>query len=207
MIEIQKKIEIKHHKQLLVEGVDEAKFFVQLLDYMHVSDVQVIPYKGKDNHKEFKNIFQTPNFPNIVVSIGIIRDADENDPISAFQSICNALKQLSIAQPDKMNVFTDAKPRIGIFILPDCKNSGMIEDILLNSLNEKPEMECVDSFLTCMKKYNCEFKNPAKNRIKSWLASRKEVDYGLGLGISAEKKYWNFDHPAFSELANFIKNI
>ncbi|CAB3288031.1 protein of unknown function [Methanocaldococcus lauensis] len=84
---------IESEKVLFVEGKDEENFFEELLNYMGITDVQIISYEGKDNLKnKLEAITKTPGFSKVQI-FGIVRDADE-DVRGAFQSVRDTLKNV-----------------------------------------------------------------------------------------------------------------
>lgn len=67
--------------------------------------------------------------------MGIIRDAEQKEAIHAFNSIKNILKDNKLSFPEniKNNIKYDGI-KIGIFIIPDNLNKGMLEDLCLCSI-------------------------------------------------------------------------
>ena len=59
-----------------------------------LNDLRIEPFGGRNNLRKFLKTFRARPFftRNLVDSIGIIRDADD-DGNAAFQSVCEALRQ------------------------------------------------------------------------------------------------------------------
>lgn len=204
------KIEIKSPKILAVEGQDEWWFFCRILEkYLNIKDVQVIDIEGESKFKEKLELLRlSPNF-SIVSQIGFVRDADEDSNIS-FEKIQNAIKDnLKISPPVNINSWiSDTNYALGVFVLPNSSDSGMLEDLCMESVAEDPIMPCIDAYFECMKKVlsieNLP-KNFSKSKTQVFLASRKE--YKTSIGFGAEKGYWNFSAPCMQALIKFLKGF
>ncbi|MFC2146764.1 DUF3226 domain-containing protein [Acidobacteriota bacterium] len=198
---------IKKKKLLLVEGKDEKIFFEELFKHMTKEDiVEVHDVAGKDNFKKDMPTFViTPGF-NDVETIAIVRDADDSCT-SAFQSVEGVLKENSFLPPERPGEFSQGNPKMGVFIMPDNINPGMLENLCLETVKEKEGMECVNRFIDCAN----QLENPPKNRdiakakVQAFLAIMPGVFDMVGLG--AKKGYWDFDSAALKPLKNFLSEL
>lgn len=208
-----KNITIETEKILLVEGYDEELFLKKFLKHISIEDVQIINVEGKDKFKPiFTSLVGIENFTNIK-NFGFIRDAEENPAKSAFDSLCDVIKEENILIPKKCGkIETNEKMKVGIFIMPDNQNSGMLEDLCLNSINEELK-NCIDDFQNCIKdKYIIPTKdsqskrfNPSKSKMLNYLSSCIPIDSRLG--IASQKHFFDFDNESFNELKSFLKNL
>lgn len=197
-------IRINKRKLLLGEGIEEVKFFDALLRYLQISDVQTIQYGGKSNLKNmFPALVKSSGFSS-VLSIGITRDADD-DFQSAFQSVCSGIKKANLPIPEINNSFIGKNPKIGISIISGDGNTGMLEDLCLNSISDDPAIRCVDDFISCIQQVGCNPKNLSKAKIHTWLASRDRSD--MKLGDAALAKCLSFDHSTYESLIKFLRQI
>ncbi len=221
-------IKITQPKLILVEGKDDKYFFQYLMKHICLEDCQVINVEGKDNFSNvFKSIMLLPGF-NTVNSLAFIRDAD-NDCRKSFNEIISIIKSnnrsliktaATISYPDKPGVFFNINNlKIGTFILPNNSNPGMIEDICLNSCSTRPAIECIDSYVQCLKSKldrktdeissnnssNYFPKNESKMKMLVFLASLYE--YSNNIGDAAQKGSWDFNHSSFIELISFLKQL
>ena len=205
-----KNITIKSNMLLAVEGKDESNFFKTLLEYENIQGVQIIDIGGKDKFSiEFRLLRNLENFSNIT-KLAFVRDAEENNASSAFQSICDILKKYNLPCPQKINETTEnSKPIVGVFIMPNNNNAGMLEDLCLESIKSLPINDCISKYIECVKnnlksedneKFNC-----SKAKVLTYLASKVPIVNSLGLG--AEKKYWNFSDNCFSEIKSFLYKV
>jgi hypothetical protein len=214
-------------KLLLGEGKDEVAFFQALLANLKIESIQVMEYRGKHGILSgLATIVKLPGF-HTVQSIGITRDADHfanlanhlipanhsvGEAQAAFDSVCSALRNADVNLPVPSAPLLKAtaadKPAVSVFILPDCLQPGMLEDLCLQSLAGKPDITCIDQYFACITQ-NLNRTHPthksSKAFVRAWLACQEEPD--LVLGQAAEKGYWNFEHPAFEKLKQFILDI
>ncbi|MGB9597480.1 MAG: DUF3226 domain-containing protein [Candidatus Poribacteria bacterium] len=84
-------------------------------------------------------------------SLGIVRDA-ENNPKSAFQSVCSALDHSKISKPKKPCSLSDGSPRVSVLILPDANTEGMLETICLRAVANDLVIEYIDKYFDCINK-------------------------------------------------------
>ena len=152
----------------------------------------------------------TPDFDELQ-SLAVIQDADK-DPSSAFKRICSVLSNNKMKPPKRQGVFTDDTPRIGVFTIPDGKNTGKLESLCLSTVQSEPVMECIEPFMKCVEqksqsgkgKYKSP-KDPHKARCRAFLSAMEEDIPSLG--IAAQKKYWNLDSEKLHPLIQFLKRL
>jgi hypothetical protein len=197
--------QISHPKLLIGEGRDEEVFCEALLRYLGLADIQVGEYGGKDKLADVLYAFPTrPDFPQ-VVSLGILRDADD-DAATAFHKVCHALRGANLAVPAAAAQTAAGTPNVRVFILPDGRRGGMLEDLCLEAVQADPAMPCVDEFFTCVDRVAArQPRIRAKARVQAWLATQAESD--LRLGLAAQRHYWPFDATAFIPLLAFVRGL
>jgi hypothetical protein len=190
-------------KVLVVEGKDEKVFFDAILrKKLNINDVQTIDVGGKDQFKtRFPVLVKRPGFID-VEKLAIVRDAEDNIN-GTHGSILDVLRRCGFTPPEKLTEYSDSNPQIGIWIMPDNVNNGMLEDLCLQTVLDHPAMECVNKFMECAFRLTCPPKNPAKSKSLAFLAAMPELVSSVGLG--AEKQYWNFDSPRLSQLIKFLE--
>ncbi|KLO21237.1 MULTISPECIES: DUF3226 domain-containing protein [unclassified Marinitoga] len=193
---------IESDKLLLVEGKDEENFLLAFLKHLNISNIQILTVQGKENFKkELKLITKFPDFEKIKI-MGIVKDAD-NSFHNSLKSIVTILSNLGF-QVNQDGSFSNGKPKIGIFIMPDHKSPGMLEDLCLSSIKEQKEIKCFEEFFICLNNNEItNFKNLSKSKTLAYLASQKEPVNSLGL--AAKKGYWNFEK--MEKLKNFLLNF
>ena len=204
-------INITKEKLLLVEGKDEEKFFTILLEKNEIYNIQIISSGGR---KQFKRklpaIKNTPGFDEIT-SLAVIHDADM-DAQATFESVCSVLKNNDLNFPKEVSSFISGSPNVGVFIIPDGQNSGMLESLCLSTVESKNIIDCVDSFMCCIEKdvqeRSNKYKKPKnihKAKCRAFLSAMEEDTPSLG--IAAEKGYWNLDSDKLKPLLDFLKKL
>ena len=187
---------------LIGEGREEVRFFSWLIHQIGLArDFHIEPYEGKNRLRFYLSALKNkPAIRNLEFLL-VTRDADAN-PASAFQSVVDALQSHGFAAPQEPGTFASGNPHVGVFILPDGKKEGALEDLCLKSVEADRAMPCVEDFFECLRENSVEQSSPTKARVHAFLASRPDPD--LRLGEAAEKGYWDFDHAAFNGLKEFF---
>ncbi|WKN46072.1 DUF3226 domain-containing protein [Tunicatimonas pelagia] len=193
---------ITSSKLIAVEGRDEKNFIEAFFKHLNISNTQVLDVAGKDNFSLIlPAISKTPGF-NSVVKFGIIRDADDSVE-NAFKSILGALNKASLTQPDSLSTFTDSTPSVGVYIMPDNTQKGMLEDLCLSSVIDEDNEKCLNEFFNCVDTNS--IRNISKAKVQAYLSTQPEVVSSVGL--AAKKGYWNFTNPCFDDLKSFLLNF
>jgi hypothetical protein len=197
-------------KLLIVEGRDEEVFFgAALKDHLGLADIQILPIGGKT--KLTQNLLGLVNDVDFltVQSLAILRDADLTAPgattpsaAQASQSVCGSLRHVGLPCPVAHGQFAVGPPRVGIFIVPNGVDDGMLETLCLLSVASLPEFPCVDGYLQCLQGHGVIPNNLHKARAHAWLASRLEPDKRVGK--AAQAGYWPWDSDAFQDLWSFL---
>ena len=146
-------------------------------------------------------------------SLGLIRDAEDKAADAAFSSIRSILKKYRLPIPDVPNTVIGGKNRqgkdirIGVFIMPNNADQGMLEDLCLQSVGGKPAFACVEQYMDCLSALpeNEQPRNPSKAKVQAYLATRKEIANSLGVG--ARKGYWDFEHNCFGDIKRFLRAL
>ena len=200
-------------KLLVVEGRDEEMFFdAALRDLLGLTDIQILPIGGKTQLTQ--NLLSLVNDVDFltVQSLAILRDADLTAPgatvasaAQAFQSVCGSLRHVGLPVPTSHGQFAPGPPRVGIFIIPNGVDDGMLETLCLSSVATLPEFPCVEVYLQCLQGHGAVPNNLHKARAHAWLASRLEPDKRVG--EAAQAGYWPWGSDAFHELWSFIGSL
>jgi hypothetical protein len=193
-------------KQLLVEGRDAEAFFYPFIETLDIMDIDIQNYGGIKELPDFLGqLTKNSNFRSLVTSIGIVRDAEENNE-GAYQSVQSALRNCSLPVPEKPNQPSRTTPKVSVFILPDANSTGMLETLLLRAVGADPVMSCVDEFLNCVEHKTAYSPTPPeKAKVLAFLASRKQIKPLIGHAALAG--YWGFENPAYNELKEFILSL
>lgn len=201
---------------LLVEGLDDVRFFGAFLSYLGKGYVQVSSVGSKHEFRRvLRNLNKARNFDRLR-SLGMIRDADDN-PQGALDSLRNAIAAANLPKP--RNVGVQVQPEqisVYIEIMPGSGQPGCLETMLWDLLSVS-ERDCIDSYLECMSSLY-QVRHIDKSRLYAYLAAgsdpkshsggdrvpRREKA-GLRLGEAAEKGVWNWESPVLSRVKDLLE--
>jgi hypothetical protein len=186
------------------EGKDDVAVVRGLEAHLRLQ-IYVEQYGGKNSLSLFlASLQKRPEFvQQKVEAMAILRDAN-GDSAGAFASVRDSLQHNGFTPPQADTNFSNSALRIGVFIV-GVDGRGMIEDVCLKSVNDRPEFPCVDDYFKCIaaKSQRSQFSSKAKVRV--WMAS--QVDFEYHVGKAAEKGYWPWESAAFEPLKNFLKAL
>ncbi|MGM0407929.1 MAG: DUF3226 domain-containing protein [Bacteroidota bacterium] len=191
-------LKIGQNKLLVVEGQDAYRFFIKFLHHLKIFDVQVINFGGNDDLR--KQLIALPKIPGFhsVKTLAVIRDAEMGHPNDALNSISNALKINEITCPKELNTFEKDNDRdVGVFILPDNQNEGMLEDLCINSIQD--ENECINKFLNCAKLSHDKI---SKAKMLCYFAIKDPKVNSIS--IASQKNMFDFEHDCFNNIKDFL---
>jgi hypothetical protein len=191
-------------KYVFCEGKDDVAVVRGLASHLKL-DIKAEGYGGKSNLPLFLDSLQKrPEFAQQKVdAMAILRDAN-GDSAAAFTSVRDALQQNNFTAPALDGAFSDSALRVGIFIV-GVNGRGMIEDVCLKSVSDRPEFSCVDSYFACIAQKSQRTNFSSKAKVRVWMAS--QVDHEYYVGKAAEEGYWPWESPAFDSLKNFLKAL
>jgi hypothetical protein len=193
-------------KFVFCEGKDDQAVISGIAASTNLTEIRVEPFLGKDNLRRFlRAVKLRPEFSqNNVATVAIIRDADD-DKDAAFQSVCDALRNAGFPAPDRNGGFVEGAIKVGVLIVGPNDGTGMIEDLCLNSVADRPEFACVGDYFSCVAQKSDRKSFSAKAKVRVWMAS--QVDFEAHVGIAAEKGYWPWENPVFDPLKNFLREL
>jgi hypothetical protein len=191
-------------KFLFCEGKNDKAVIQSLLKHLEI-DARVEWTGGKDNLSNFlKEVSKRPEFvQQQAIAFGIFRDAN-GDAKAAFQSVHDTLQLNNFTPPNADGSFGNGTPRVGICIV-GVDGRGMIEDVCLKSVSDRPEFSCVEEYFACVAKRSSRSNFSSKAKVRVWMASH--VDYEYHVGKAAEEGYWPWENSAFDPLKNFLKAL
>ena len=197
-------IEIEQPHVLVVEGREEELFFGELIKHLRLQGVQIMPLGGKEKLRlELKALVRTSGFHK-VNSLGIVRDAD-NDPMAAFQSVCDGLQAVGLPVPKHPLKPVGTSPKVAVVILPEENMHGMLEDLCLKAVTEDKAVRCVERYFECLQELRLACPdNMSKAKVQVFLASRRKA---LRLGEAAQAGYWPWGAKAFEQVREFLQEI
>jgi len=205
---------IQKSKLIICEGLDDLYFLNYFLKSLDITDIEVRYIEGKFEYKSLSAYLKIFNNFNVLKSLALVCDADDisaNEEFNRLKKILNKInKENSIPErnlifPNEINRFSDGTPKIGVFIFPNNKDKGRLEDLFLSCVKNEPEMECVNSFMDCVSKLGKMQKIPSKAKTLAYLAAQYETRRGVG--GAAREGIWEFKTDELNEVKNFIENL
>ena len=182
--------------------------------------------KEKDGHCGLRKIVEDQDFKDSCTKVAVIFDADANiddnfkEIIKDFQIINEEQKKLGkyypkikFNLPKKSSVIdvqesSALNPTVSIFLLPNSKDSGSLEDLYLSTLDKKDRaiLKCLEGkeIDKCVSE-NLSLSHKTKLLTQSFLAAKDKTFKTIGFAASAGKV--NFNSPALDKLKNFLKNF
>jgi hypothetical protein len=193
-------------KFVFCEGADDVAVVKGVADSIGLAELQIEGIGGKNNLRNFLREAKTrPEFSrNEVAAIGVIRDAD-NDPVAAFRSVCDALVGNGFKAPGHNGGFAADAIRTGVLIVGPNAGKGMVEDLCLKSVSDRPEFACVDDYFRCIADKSGRKDFTAKARVRAWMAS--QTDFDVRVGKAAERGYWPWSSPVFDPVKEFLRQL
>jgi hypothetical protein len=199
---------IEKENVLAVEGNDEKNFFEALLKTMNIPNVQIIDVCGKDNFKnKFPVYMQSEGALKKIKNIGFVRDAEQLEATSAFDSICSVLHKYALPCPTELcKLVEDNGKKVNVFIMPNNNDCGMLEDLCIAAIKGTDVFTCVECFIKCYEtKIEKDKYNLAKAKILAYLSTRTPLVNALGL--EAKQSVWDFTKPCFDDIKKFLKEL
>jgi hypothetical protein len=195
-------------KLLLVEGRDDQILFERLVEHLGLRDsVSIESYGGTSGLRGYLNPLRFRDGFEKVATIVVVRDADR-DCDTALQSVQDALNKYGLPHPQAPLSFSQSSPRVGILIMPCNEQTGSLEDMCLQAVSEDAAMPCAQQYLECLETAatTADFglcSNRSKVLVNAFLASRPTPS--LKLGEAAGAGVWNWAHPAWQPLIDFLR--
>lgn len=209
--------QIKCKRLLFVEGNDEKWFCIQLLQSIGLNqnsdalDIQVIDIGGNQNFGTSLSLITKSPYFDEVVSIGFIRDAEQNPAESSYTSTCASVKKYisNFPIPEIGKVKSEKGLTCGIFIMPDNTSTGMLENLCLESVKTNPLYDKADGYVkqaeSLMTEADARKYNKPKAIVQTYLAGQPVLVNTLA--NAAKKSLWDYSNPVFADIISFIKNL
>ena len=199
-------LHIERPKQVLVEGNDEVRLFRKLARQWNITDIQINPYGGSPKLRPYLRAFLSLDGAENIESLAVVADAD-SDRNAAVRRVRGALSAANLPSPCRaLEVLAQDNMRVCYLVVPHDAESGMIEDVCLDSVQADPAIECVDGYFECIRQTDLPGPKKvrmAKARLHAFLASREEPH--LRLGEAADAGIWDFGADVFRPLKTLLE--
>jgi hypothetical protein len=188
--------------KLIVEGQADTLFFEALIEKEQLS-IEIEPRYGVTKiptllSRLFKNLQD-----GTLEHLGIVADADYTTPkgVGGFnnrwQQLTQPLKEMGYeitappSQKSVGNIFThdDGLPPVGLWIMPDHQNDGMLEDLIKQSVYGQEQLSLLQMATRCLNQLPVTLFKPhhhTKASVYTWLAWQKRPGQALVSTINAD---------------------
>ena len=128
------------------------------------------------------------------------------DADAALRSVCDQLRNVGYDPPQEHGAFSDTSPSVGVFIVPNCVETGANETLCRQAQSGDNIAGCVEEYIRCLddkgvrQSSNCD-----KTLTHAYRAATPNPMARVGEG--ALQGVWNFISPSFSDLAGFLHNL
>lgn len=192
---------IEKSRLLIGEGRDEVEFLRALTRDLGCSDEsQIEDFGGKTELSSFLSLVARDERFSRLSHLLVTRDADESFD-AAFSSVQHALRKNGLPTPAWPGVVA-SKDRltVSVWIMPNNSRAGMLEDLILESLDRDPTMSCIRAFEECARPLTGPWNS--KSRVRAWLAAK--CGDVASVGIAAQRGLFDLRHAVFGDFRRLI---
>lgn len=198
-------------KILLAEGDNDCHVVAALCKHYKLPKSFDLDSCGSD-YKVFKKLGALLNTEN-KQAIGVVLDADNPNFASKWHKFQATLNKANIHCDDKPSLTgtiipaTDDHPRIGLWLMPDNRVDGMLEDFCLTMAESAAIDFARDCVSTAHEKGHASFidNHRSKAVVHTYLAWQNEPGRPLGQAITA--KVLDPEHPLAEAFADWLKRL
>ena len=197
--------------KLLVEGNDDQHVVWAICKQFQIKQTfDVIDLEGVDNLME--DLLVRPKQADIS-RLGIVLDAD-TDSRGRWQQVQDKLTKSGYQLPDSPTppgtiVVAREMPQVGIWLMPNNRDLGMIEDFVRFLVPDDDEkLTLAEETITTLEarglqNYIANYRSKAL--IHTWLAW--QADPGTPLGLAITKKYFSADTDLCQQFATWLNRL
>jgi hypothetical protein len=147
---------------------------------------------------------------------------ETSSSITGGDSLVGISKSHNLPQPSSIGEFVggNTKKKMGIFILPGNSESGMLENLCLQTVAKHPVIPLMEEFFVSLEKITTRRdppdapmqtgthyypSNEPKAKVQVFLAGLHEITSHVG--IAAEKGIWDFENPSLATIKEFLNKL
>lgn len=205
---------IQKSKLIIGEGLDDLYFLSYYLKFLDIRNIEIRYIEGKFELKNLSSYLKIFNNFNLLECFALVCDADDISAEEEFNRLNEIFSKINTKDPvpgtnlifpNDINNFSDGTPKIGIFIFPNNRDKGRLEDLFLNCVNDKPGMGCVNPFMDCVFKLERHPRIRSKAKALAYLATQKKTIRGIG--GAAREGIWEFSTDELNKVKAFVENL
>lgn len=199
---------------LLVEGRDDREVVYQLCNHYGIDNRSLFIVEEKRGYEQLRDDLRVRPKTGVPI-IGVVVDGN-SDPTARWGSLTDTLRACGYralpAAPSPGGTILAAPPagrsRIGIWMMPDNRLAGMLEDFLLTLANEEdPLLARAEAAVAAIPREERRFADShrAKALIHTWLAWQ-EIP-GTPLGLALTRRYLDPDGPTAARFMDWLRKL
>ena len=198
---------------LLVEGVEDREVVYQFCNYHSINNRSLFDVEWKNGYESLRDDLMVRPLTDVQV-IGAIVDADI-DPHGRWHALRSVLLESGYTdfptEPSDGGTIVSGMsglPAIGIWLMPNNRVSGILEDFLASLIQEgdvllERAVSCVDGIPLGQRKFRDTYRSKAL--IHTWLAWQE--DPGTPLGLAVTKRYLDGDHALAQQFVQWLLRL
>lgn len=203
----------KPDRILLVEGRDDKEVVYQFCNYHSINNRALFDAETKGGYERLRDDLMVRPHTGMKV-IGAIVDAD-TDPHGRWHSLRSVLLDSGYIdfpnEPLEGGTIVPGMaglPSIGIWLMPNNKLVGMLEDFLASLIREgdvllERAVSCVDGIPSEQRRFRDTYRSKAL--MHTWLAWQEEP--GTPLGLAMTKRYLDADHALARQFLQWLLRL
>lgn len=207
---------MEKEKILLVEGPNDREVIYRIENAYSLRDICFVKVAGSvDNAKKTFDLYINENASKVNV-LGLVLDADQSTT-NRWNSIRNMLLatgnyDIPIMLPQEGLLLSPPNencPKVGVWIMPNNKTEGMLEDFLLTLTNSNdPLLEFVDITLDELKHRGLQrFADVHKSKARAHTYLSLQEEPGCTLATAIEKNYFDSNSELVVAFAEWMKRL
>lgn len=194
---------------LLVEGTDDVMVFYHLANHHQIQGAFKV--KKKNGIDQLLDELDVELDASGLERLGVVVDADV-DLIARWQALRDRLGVCAYRDlprnplPEGIIIQELDRPVVGVWIMPDNVNAGMLEDFTRSLVpDDDPLWPRAENCVNEIPHLERRFSTLSKAYIHTWLAWQEEP--GTLMGAAINKRYFNADAPTANQLVAWIRRL
>lgn len=173
---------------LLVEGEDDEHVVEHLYREVHDSE-PLFEIRNKQGYPKLLKGLPVDLKENGLRALGVVADAND-DPARRWREIVDAAAEEGVrlpGAPDPSGTVVGDRPRVGVWLMPDNRSSGELEDFARRLIPESDlVLPLAEQYIAAIPEADRKFRRrkTSKANLYAWLASRKHPQrIGAAIGV------------------------
>lgn len=202
-----------HSRELFVEGTDDEHAIGQLLVRRGFDPLALPEFKESGSKKEVLRAIRVAVRAATGGSVGFVLDGND-DPKATWESAAARLRDVGVETPAGIPAggfageSEDYGTRVGVWLMPDNRQTGALEDFLQDLIDEgDPLLPHAEESAGRAKDLGARFGRTAvlKAVLHSWLAWQEEP--GRPYGVAVKARYFGATSTAAEQFLTWFERV